>query len=302
MAKSSEKLPLGKFGQYLVEARREAGIRTQQDVATWLKKKLRRPISQGLLAKYETGRVADPDPAVLHALAELYKRDYMELVGQLVREKYEQGDEWTRPGLPLERWNLWNAGLQRFNTVGGTADLEHLQLHEKVALVRSREVLGVEGILKWIDGFPNLQMVWVIVQQLLDNDDARVLEFVAKRLKEGVNYWYFIAQEDERVKFSDVKVQLAQKVGQKIVDSRVNHVVLADNQMNALQTDHVIANAHRGGKEAVGFQYFRHLGKPETALRMDEASLSSLVLTLKEWAIDSNKHFQQQIFRLPASA
>ena len=85
---------LTRFGNYLRMVRSLKNIGTQVQVAKMLQKKGLNS-SQSLLAQYETGRIADPDPDLLRALAEIYGIDWVEMVLQLVEEKYAlSGNKW----------------------------------------------------------------------------------------------------------------------------------------------------------------------------------------------------------------
>src|SRR5215813_6717764 len=99
------------FGAYLRRARQEAGIKTQDQAAQELRS-LGRSVSQGLIAQYETGKIRDPDPKLLCLLATLYKKDYLEVVFHLIREKYAQCLDQTSAKITEERWALWEAALQ----------------------------------------------------------------------------------------------------------------------------------------------------------------------------------------------
>ena len=79
------RLPI--FGKFLQEKRREAGFKSQAQVAQRLVG-MGRKSSQSLIAQYEMGIVYDPDPIALKRLAKLYDVDYEMLVDILVAEKY----------------------------------------------------------------------------------------------------------------------------------------------------------------------------------------------------------------------
>lgn len=79
------------FGSYLRTLRLLKNIGTQQKVAQLLHRRGLKKISQGLIAKYEKGDICDPNPDVLLALAKVYGIDYVEMVLQLVEEKYVPG-------------------------------------------------------------------------------------------------------------------------------------------------------------------------------------------------------------------
>jgi transcriptional regulator with XRE-family HTH domain len=78
---------LKSFGHYLSIARQQAGFRTQQNILTALQA-MGIKVSQGLLAKYETGKIDNPSPEVLKGIATLCNLSYENLISKLVQEKY----------------------------------------------------------------------------------------------------------------------------------------------------------------------------------------------------------------------
>ena len=79
--------PLPSFGKYLMRLRINKGIKTQADMVVQLSNRGIKA-SQGLIAQYETGRIADPNPTILRAIAEIYEEPLEKLVQELIVEKY----------------------------------------------------------------------------------------------------------------------------------------------------------------------------------------------------------------------
>jgi transcriptional regulator with XRE-family HTH domain len=174
------------FGAYLREARLAAGFKKQSDAAQALAA-LGRGASQSLIAQYETGRIKDPDPESLYLLAKIYRKDYMELVLNLVREKYEEnmvldrirgqrkskgdkydgekvlqklrklgshglepsgiGNDIGTASLSGARWKLFAAGLKRYGEIGGVTAREL----EEVQLIAKANLLEGRELLD-VDG------------------------------------------------------------------------------------------------------------------------------------------------------
>ena len=90
-----ENVVLPRFGNYLRTLRLLKNAGTQQKVAQLLRKRGLKRASQGLIGKYEKGNIYDPNPDVLQVLAKAYAVDYVEMVLQLIEEKYApKGKKW----------------------------------------------------------------------------------------------------------------------------------------------------------------------------------------------------------------
>lgn len=94
---------LSQFGRYLRQARLSTHT-TQDEVAKAL------GTAQSLVYQYEAGVIRDPDPKLLRKMAVLYKIAHVDLVLQLVRDKYHlKAREWQ---LLLLSRRLKNARVQ----------------------------------------------------------------------------------------------------------------------------------------------------------------------------------------------
>jgi transcriptional regulator with XRE-family HTH domain len=77
---------LPKLGAFLIEQRK--GFRWKQAQAANIAARRGIPVSYGALRWLEEGKNQSPEPELLHAVAELYKVPFEELVRRLVKERY----------------------------------------------------------------------------------------------------------------------------------------------------------------------------------------------------------------------
>ncbi len=89
MAHSSRKarVQLKGFGIYLKQVRIGKGLKTQRDLVLKLAERSM-VITQALIAQYEMGYVADPDPEILRLISEICAVSHEEMITRLVAEKY----------------------------------------------------------------------------------------------------------------------------------------------------------------------------------------------------------------------
>jgi hypothetical protein len=264
------------LSEYLKRARIGAGITSQHSAAEQLKKLLRNTrwkISQPLIQQYEAGK-STPDPEILYGLTKLYKKDYLEVVFILVRNKYEVHKEWTRNHLQRERWELFEKALKRFSTVGGVdakkEDIEALQLRAKAILVDNAEVLDLKGVAAWEKYFPGLEAFWVISANTVDDQDPEIFNAIVHNLCRGVRYTYFLPAREAETGGSFWRLQRAlakvPKVGEIVANNQVQAVHLDEDDL-PLYTSYAIANPHKRS-ETVGFEYVEVNGKTALGLRM----------------------------------
>jgi transcriptional regulator with XRE-family HTH domain len=276
------------FGDYLRGLRERSSTGTQQQIAERITR-LGCPVSQGLIAQYEGGKLSDPDPRILHLLAATYGEDYFRMIDQLVKEKYDPDGRWSKEGLTVERRILRDAALRRFDKIGGISNdttensdvvrqLERLQLRAKGRLVDEREVLDVEGVLLWLDYLPNLREVWLAIPNFLDPEDPTVRAHVSRNMRDrGVMYVYFVRPADasQNGRLGRLKKKLSAEAGIDNIDNVMKVVPLAEEQLVWLAvTDYVIANPLENPK---AFQYFRKDEKPDIAIRIEDQSLKQMV-------------------------
>lgn len=275
------------FGAYLRRARQDAGIKTQENAAQALKK-LGRPVSQGLIAQYETGKIRDPDPNLLCLLATLYKKDYLEVVFHLIREKYAQCVDQNSAKITEERWQLWEAALQPFATVGGVSGLETYQLRAKTALVQ-QEILNAEGLALWERNYPSLEVVWIVASNVLNDKDSRILESVIYNMKRRVQMVYFVRSEDVDTggRFWQLQRTLAKVLSAELSKEEFKLPVpvrLTADQLGWLNTDLIIANPHWQDHSA-GFKYIRRgRAGPSYAVKMSPFELGDMIGVLRSFA------------------
>ena len=276
-----------KFGDYLRKARQEAGIKTQQQAVQELQK-LGRAVSQGLLAQYETGKIKDPDPNLLCLLAALYKKDYLEVIFHLIREKYSQCLDQEAARITEERWRLWEAALQPLKQVDGVPDLEVFQLRAKTSLIQ-QEVLNAEGLALWEKNYPHLEVVWIVASAALNDKSSRILDSVIHNMKRRVQMVYFVRGEDVKTggRFWQLQRTLSKVQSAELAKEDFKlpvPVELTADQLGWLNTDLIIANPH-WQEHSAGFKYIRR-GRvgPSYAVRMSSFELAEMIHVLRSFA------------------
>jgi transcriptional regulator with XRE-family HTH domain len=274
------------FGKYLRDARKAAGIQTQQQAVEELEK-LGRRVSQALIAQYEAGKVKDPDPTILCLMAKLYKKDYMETVFQLVQDKYGACDENAKSEVFRERWKLWEAALKPFKSVGRVENLEAFQLRAKISLLQ-QEILTVEGLAEWEKNYPDLEVIWIVASNALNDSGSKILESVIHNMKRNVQMVYFVQKRDiER----GGRFWILQRTLNKSDTSLYDHtpkppvaVPVGEDELGWLNTDIIIANPH-WQEHAAGFKYIRRgRGGPSYAMRMSSFELGDMIRVLSRYA------------------
>lgn len=274
------------FPKYLKQARLTAGIRTQKEAADELSK-VGRKVSQGLIAQYETGKIKDPDPAILCLLAKIYKRDYMEMIFHLVRDKYGVCES-RETDIDRERWNLWESALKPFGKTGFVEGLEVYQLRAKTALVQ-QEILNVEGLAEWEKNYPELEVVWVVASNALNDKGSKILESVIHNMKREVQMVYFLQNKD--VEAGGRFWQLLRTLSKLEIDNPRQRslkppvaVPLGEDELSWLNTDIIIANPH-WQEHAAGFKYIRRgRAGASYAMRMSPFELGDMISVLRRYA------------------
>ncbi len=281
-------MALTEFGRFLQKARVESGTGSQEKVSKKVSKKLRRKVSQSMIAQYETGKVADPDPAIIEALAGIYGRDYLEFVFQLVREKYDLDRKDGRSEEFQWRVLLLRAVLDKHESVGEVEGLEPLQLKGKTHLLNRVEILDMGGIAQWLDNFPELEEVWVVSPKYFF-DNLLTHDVICQKLVEGVKVCFFVDDENiEKGKDyrSYLNFQLEHTLGlknkkarNKIIDSHVLDVCLNVGDLRWLNMDFIVANP-KPPFDGIGFGILRIDRFPSFAFRLDETEVNRLLLAL----------------------
>jgi transcriptional regulator with XRE-family HTH domain len=274
------------FGTYLREARLKAGIKTQKEAASRLTA-LGRKTSQGLLAQYEAGKIKNPDPSVLRFLAEIYGQDYMEVVFHLIRDKYGPEGGWAEPGIAHERLKLWEASVQPIEPIDGVDGLEVYQLKAKAALVRET-ILNVKGLAEWERNIPQLEILWIVATDSLNDKGSQILESVVHNMRRGVQMIYFLREEDikEGGRFWELQLMLEHMKLRPDDGKPLNPplaVPLDRDQLKWLSTDIIIANPH-WRDHAAGFRYIRRARVGAYAIRMRNRELNITIGHLRRCA------------------
>lgn len=274
------------FGTFLKEARIKAGIKTQREAAVKLTA-LGRKTSQGLIAQYEAGKIKDPDPSILRLLAEIYGRDYMEVVFHLIRDKYGPEGRWTDPGVAYERLKLWEATVQPASGVDEVEGLDVYQMQAKAVLARET-ILNVKGLAEWERNIPELEILWVVATDSLNDKSSQILESVVHNMRRGVQMIYFLRGEDieEGGRFWELLLKLNQMDltlgGEKPYNPPLA-VPLDKDQLKWLSTDIIIANPH-WRDHAAGFRYIRRAQSGAYAIRMRSRELNMTIGHLRRYA------------------
>ncbi|HEU0048142.1 MAG TPA: helix-turn-helix transcriptional regulator [Nitrososphaera sp.] len=283
---------LAEFGSYLKQARADARIESQNDAVEALNG-IHVNVSQSLIAQYETGRITDPDLEVLLGFSKIYKKDYMEILWHLVKEKYAPPrGGWSE--FDAIRWELWKTGLVRWKEIARVKELEKFQLQAKAALFKEKEVLNLPGVLKWTREFPDLKQLWVVAPNFLDDEDVDVFETVCYNIiKRNVTTIYFVTQADtdKGGRFWSLKERFSKKLGKKAI-GHIHGVPLTRDALTWIQSDIVVANPHQRA-EAIAFQYFRRHGRPTYAIRMDDVDVKVTVELLSRWATTNDSDFRK---------
>jgi transcriptional regulator with XRE-family HTH domain len=275
-----------RFGEYLKQARLDAKF-TQLEAAAKISQ-LGRRASQGLIAQYESGKIT-PDPAMMGLLTEVYGLEYMMAVLQLVRDKYLPEGE---SGLPAEQLRLWEASLKRFPEISGVRGLEEAQIRAKATFVREMEVLDVSGIAQWERTFPNLEELWVVAPNFLDDKNAEIRAAVASNLKRHVYYRHYVRKADieKNGRWTLLKRSLARfdsGLDERTIEDQMSAVAIGEDDLTWNNTDLIIANPR--SKDAVGLSSVRRNHQTIYAIRIDTADLDTMISRLLAYTTEVTK-------------
>jgi hypothetical protein len=254
---------------------------------------LGRKTSQGLIAQYEAGRIKDPDPSILRLLAKIYNKDYMEVVFYLICDKYGPEGGWSEPGVAQERLKLWEASIQPTEVANGIGGLEMYQLKAKTALMHET-ILNVRGLAEWERNIPELEFLWIVATDSLNDKGSQILEAVVHNMRRGVQMIYFVRREDidEGGRFWELQLMLNQMNLQPVEGKPLNPplaVPLDKEQLKWLSTDIIIANPH-WRDHATGFRYIRRARSGAYAIRMWSRELNTTIGHLRRCAAIAFKY------------
>ena len=266
-----------RFGEYLKQARLGAKL-TQKEAATKVLD-LGQKASQGLIAQYESGKIADPDPTILNLLAIAYDCDYRRLVLHLVRDKYELAGEWSNPGAGSELFTLWEAALTPFPEIAGVEGLEAEQLRAKAALIKEAEILDLEGIAQWQKRIDPLHEYWVVTPKFVDNYNESIFEALIYNIRRGVHFYYFVLKSDREPegRFALLKKSLQRKVPdlRDMFEKQIHGVSIDEKGQKWINADMAIANPR--SPHPVGFAGIRRAGMPIYGVRMEQTDVENVV-------------------------
>jgi transcriptional regulator with XRE-family HTH domain len=272
------------LGRVLKEARLAAGLRTQAAAVKALEERENYRIVQSLLAQYETGRILDPTPRLLQALARLYHCDYLQWVLTLAREKYAPEGGWPE-GLAAERLRLWAAAFEQPTHVGAVKGFALEQTRAKADLVRRCEVLDLQGKVAWErkdQRNRDLSRFWVLAPRLRPSQEQPFLPTVVANLQRGVKYEHFIdpRQEEGFLTYKDL-LQQHRSLRKVNVAEQVRGYRLDAESLAMLWTDYLVANPD--SREAVVFQNLRYGGKTEWCVRLQPEEAWEFLAYWRQW-------------------
>lgn len=271
----SRRLYFSKFGDYLKKCRNLSEL-TQEEVA-----QKAQGISQGLLALYETGRIADPQPRVLWQLAHIYNVDYLAVMLELIKEKYDVDNVFSQSEIFEEKLRLWKTALQPQTPIADVAGLEIAQLRAKRAMFEYLEVLDLDGILDWQMNFKGLSELWLILPgNYLDDDDFKVRKVTVSHLKDKVRLCYFINDDEEEAikKIERLRGKLAyedEEVDRNKVKTLVKVKKLSTDQLGLIKAGFVIANPGEPDTR-VGFRIIEFKSH-RFAIRLEDSELQAIL-------------------------
>lgn len=278
------------FGDFLREARKASGFKTQKEAADVIARHGRK-FSQGYLAQIENGKIKDPDPTILRLLAQIYRKDYMEIIYHLMRAKYDPEREWESSPLTRQRLRMWEASLLPTKDIDGVKGLEVHQMKAKADLI-TETILDVKGLAEWERNLPELEFVWIVATASLNDRGSQILESVVHNMRRGVQMIYFVRQEDidKGGRFWELERLLKQLNIKPLEDKPLNYplaVPLTEEQLRWLNTDIVIANPH-WRSHASGFRYIRRARGSSYAIRMLNRELIETIGHLRRYAALAN--------------
>lgn len=263
---------LSKFPKYVVELRMTLG--SQHDAADKL------GLSQSVLAKYETGKIGDPHPSFLHALALATQRKYLEVIATLVQERYSPPKGWDDE--EALKWELIKRIIAQPEKPEDVQPKEALA--SRLAEFDLGQVLDVPAIAQWQtkERFRNLTDFWVVAPSYLGPVNKDIFKTVQHNIRKGVTYTYFIfaSMLDG---FRSYKKELA--IGLKWTNAKINERLRAwalpaasDEPFTQkfFGTAYMIANPAEK-EDAVAYQCIRQGGRTRLALKLDKDNTGELV-------------------------
>jgi len=283
------------LAEYLLVARtdkdltQKAASKEANDLAK--EKHLSVTVSQGLIAQYESdgeddAKIKHPSAAVLKLLAQVYEKDYQEMVMHLLYSHYDV-EEVVGADLAEGRWLVWKAALKRFGRIAEVEGLEIDQLRSKARVVAEEQILDIDGIAKWEEVFwddlpKEHKKFWFVGPSPIADRDPRIQSAVANMIQQDVEITYFIHQDQaaER-RLSYLRRELVENahVPQRIVEDKIKEISLSGEDLRLTSTDVVIAMPSRP-THAVGFANVKQDGRVAYCLRLSPAITERLAVQL----------------------
>jgi len=262
---------LTEFGQKLKDLRRN---KTVAEIAGATNGK----ISASSLGHWESGRIVDPDPAVLPALASAYGVDPLVLVSELVREKYLQ----PLIASETEHIDLISAAFQAPKPLNGLAVVARDVLRAKTSML-GIDIIDVPGVAAMTERLKPLDECWVVAADLADDENEALLSAIINRLngKNPPRFFYFI-RDEQRKEFWYFKYKLLSPKLNKQSHNQIEKLVKGWplNKFAAAWMHADFSVFKQGLIPEIGFQWRRQNRKPQLGVRMSEADLRDLTSEL----------------------
>ena len=297
------------FGDYLRRLRVARKL-SQSEVAIALKEALAvvgKPRgsapTQGLIAQYEGGRIADPSPEILSALASVLGAAYIEMVAVLAKERYGLASGWP-DDRDEDRWALMLSSLRQPEAVGraegpfgasmpGVTGFHREQLAAKAEIVARSVLLDVGSLARWEQLAPGIREFWIVAADFLADRDPRVRSAVVANLlkRPPISYEYFISPSNEgrfRHYLATLQKEIDATGGRRKpkAERLVRGYLLEPQALQWISTDYLAASGD-GPESCVVFGYLRQGGEL-FAYQLDGPDAECFFVKWRNWKKDKH--------------
>lgn len=289
------------LGQYLREAREEKTLSqvaaSKEAVREARRRKWPLKVPASLIGAYETDTVDRPDPKVLRVLAEIYGRDYLQLMVHVVFDRYGASEEFEARGdgpLAEARREVWESVLLAHNEpVAGveSKSLEVAQLRAKAEVVREHVVLDIDGMVEWESNCwqstpAEHKKFWVVIPKPAAVRDDRIRDAVVSMVRQGVEITYFVPKTTDPDPFGvdQLRDEVAEilKLTPARAASAIRRVGLSADQQALMATTDIVIAKPLGN--AMGFASIRRNGSPVFCIMLDKQETRSIARLLNRIA------------------
>jgi transcriptional regulator with XRE-family HTH domain len=254
------------FGK-LLKTEREKSVPSQHEAARLLTE-AGHQATQSLIAQLETGRISNPDAALLQKLSKIYNTPYSTLINCLVLDKYGVSDDATS--------KLCEDLIGDLVAPVATDNLTDHRNRSKAAFFQHADVLDVKGMAEWQKSFPNLKDYWVIAPDFVDDHVEEIKQAVIANLKRGANITYFVKKgEDTSGRFYRFKRRLEASLEKTPGMKEIRAVGVSEDHLRWLVADMVVANPD--GDDVEGYLVVRSKGSPAFGLCMAKVDVIKTV-------------------------